>query len=186
MALRGHPLSDVKGVAHILANLHDFTGKLVADHDGGVDASLSPFVPVGDVKVGAANPRVTDANQHIDEAAGGLGNVCQSQAGGPLEFLNSTHEPLAGRLFEVVLEYNRRTRNGIECEEKGDFPHRREEQTFYVEAEVWIGFWGVHVTTGTLTGTTLGARSRVGARDFCAFLSFGVGKCQALIVVLCW
>ena len=67
-------------VAHVGAERDDLADELVADHHGHWDRLLSPCIPAVDVQVGAADPRLVHADQHVVDADLGLGDVLQPQS----------------------------------------------------------------------------------------------------------
>ena len=73
-------------VIDVGADLDDLSDKLVADRHRNRDGRLRPSVPFVNVNVGAADPRVSDADQHVIDAYVGSG-------------ISSSHSPGAGWLF---------------------------------------------------------------------------------------
>jgi hypothetical protein len=63
----------------------------VANHHRHGNRLLSPFIPIEDVEVGAANSRSQDANKDVIDSDGRLGNVSQPQTGFSRGFDQSFH-----------------------------------------------------------------------------------------------
>ena len=81
VSLGRHELPDLE-LGDALSHGHDFARELVADDDRRVDASLRPAVPIGDMQIGAADPRVADRDQHLTRSRAGLGDGSDAEAGG--------------------------------------------------------------------------------------------------------
>ncbi len=61
------PAHDVPGIkiGDVRADLRNFTHKLVPDHQGNIDGSLRPVVPLINVQIRAANSRAMHTNEHV-------------------------------------------------------------------------------------------------------------------------
>ena len=69
----------------------DLPGKFVAHDDRRLDAALGPWVPVGDVEVGAADPGVPNGDQDFTRTGGWLGDGRNLQARAAAGLHNGLH-----------------------------------------------------------------------------------------------
>jgi len=76
---------------HAVTNRLDFSGEFVTDDDRRFDAPLCPRIPVGDVQVGPAHPRMADGDQHFAGARRRLGHRLHGQTGRALFLDNCLH-----------------------------------------------------------------------------------------------
>ena len=67
-------------VAHVRADVDDLADELVPDHHRHRDRLLRPVVPAVDVQVGAADPRLADADQDVVDADLRLRDVLEPEA----------------------------------------------------------------------------------------------------------
>jgi hypothetical protein len=68
-------------INHVRAHGDDFSDKLVANGHRNWDGGARPIVPVVDVDIGAADSCVSDADQNVVDADGGLGDIFEPQSG---------------------------------------------------------------------------------------------------------
>ena len=69
----------------------NLTGELVTHHDGRLDATLRPRIPIGDVEIGAADAGMPDGDQHFAGARGRLGHGLHGQSGRALFLHDGLH-----------------------------------------------------------------------------------------------
>ena len=66
-----------KKIFHVLADFSDFAYKFVPDDHGSGDGFLSPFIPLVDVHVGAANAGAVNMDEHVVNTDLRLGNFLE-------------------------------------------------------------------------------------------------------------
>src|SRR5262249_17801724 len=78
-------------VVHVLAHFHDLADELVADDHRHGDRLLRPRIPLVDMQVRAADAGAVDADEHVVDAAGGLGDIFEPEARFGFGFDESFH-----------------------------------------------------------------------------------------------
>ena len=78
MPLAADEVADLK-VAHIGADRRHLPGELMSDDHRHRDRLLRPGIPPVDVQVGAADPRLADADQNLVDPELGFGHVLEPQ-----------------------------------------------------------------------------------------------------------
>src|SRR5215831_14191099 len=93
-------------VVYIRSDFNDLADKFVANHHRDGNRLLRPFIPIEDVKVGAANSSSQDPNEDVVDADAGLGNISKPQTGfssgfdQSFHFLNSIRWPSVWKCLE--------------------------------------------------------------------------------------
>src|SRR6185503_19518028 len=79
---------------YVPPDLDDLSGELVPNDERGLAPSASPFIPVGNVEVGAADAGVAHANEHVGGATRRLGDVRDFQSGPGFAFYDCSQRML--------------------------------------------------------------------------------------------
>src|SRR5438876_811579 len=70
MTFAGHLLARLE-TFHTFADRFNHSHELVPDNERRMDAALRPFIPLVNVKIGAADPRLLNPDQHLAAPADG-------------------------------------------------------------------------------------------------------------------
>ena len=90
VTLAAHEVADLE-VADVRAEADDLADELVPDDHRHGNRLARPLVPVVDVEIGAADPRLPDADQDVVDPDVRLGNVLEPEAFGGLRFDERPH-----------------------------------------------------------------------------------------------
>ena len=80
-----------KEIRDVGADLHDFADEFMSDDHGHGNRLAGPGIPLMDVKIGTADPRAIDADEHVVNAVLGDGNVFEPQSRHRLGFDKGLH-----------------------------------------------------------------------------------------------